>query len=408
LEAEGIPSQFLDFEIPYLALFLWLPIVGLGALGGLVGGALVRRRWAWAGSFVAAAVGLLAALGVSLAFWGYEYVDYRNDYEERRIEQMRVEWQPISSLSASFQELPELSNLWGLQVSPDGKTMAYIADGTVKLWDLKGMVELEQIFSGYDHLISAINGFSPDGRWLITTAQENVVVWPVTGGDAQLILPGLNAAISPDQQVIVTVEEDVGFVFDMETSQQIDQFPLIGYWGDLARCLAFSPDGKLLAECEGKFVQLWYTDSWEPAGQLNLPYSPDLGVWIHSLVFSPDGRLAAAATPDGPFLWDVMDRERLGGTQIVVSDESEIGFSPDGTLVVSAGQGDGAIYLWDAMSRQPVGKLASPDASVVSVTFLSDSQLFARYWRSEDLWIGLFEGKAPQSGGQGIWTLDTP
>jgi WD40 repeat protein len=93
-------------------------------------------------------------------------------------------------------------------------------------------------------------------------------------------------------------------------------------------CLAFSPDGKLLATgANDNRVKIWDLENRE------LFMEPiDHPGWILKVAFSSDGKSLAVESEEGGFLWDISDRRRLNfvaDTEADVDSGPGIEWSPD-------------------------------------------------------------------------------
>jgi WD40 repeat protein/serine/threonine protein kinase len=139
----------------------------------------------------------------------------------------------------------------------------------------------------------------------------------------------------------------------------------------LLSCLAFSPDGSLLATgSENGETRLWDTQTQTLRVTLPKDDYP-----IHSITFSPDGMLVATA--GGAIrLWNIKSGQEhmtLFGRRGTVRS---VAFSPDGTRLVS-GSEDTTAQIWDVETGQILKVLQGHENHVQSVAFSPDGRRVA-------------------------------
>jgi WD40 repeat protein len=131
-------------------------------------------------------------------------------------------------------------------------------------------------------------------------------------------------------------------------------------------CLAYSPDGKLVASCAGRehrggwgSLCLWDVSS----GRLVRTITQHRG-GVSCVAFSPDGRLLGGACwgdHNAPRVWDAFTGELLATFDGHTGQVNSIDFSPDGRLLAS-GSDDCTILLWDLHGIKPSIPQTKPSA----------------------------------------------
>src|SRR5262249_8797542 len=120
---------------------------------------------------------------------------------------------------------------------------------------------------------------------------------------------------------------------------------------DVVNSVAFSPDGKTLADGDDTGnVQLWDVATKQQTSAIP---SPD-GLSGAAAVFSPDGRTLVIGSFDGRVrFWHVATRQQVGGPLTSHNGGTSMAISRDGKTL-AGGFGDGRIRLWDVATPPPV------------------------------------------------------
>ncbi len=240
-----------------------------------------------------------------------------------------------------------------LQYSPDGAMLAFAYEELVDGRAI-GVCELMAIqadkattpFYSNRHLILAI-AFSPAGD---TVAISN---WK---GDVNL--------------------------FKVATGECLARFTGID---DPVRCLAFSPDGKLLA-CGMNWPDLTvqedkeYVVLWDLARKTRYKSAPFRGVTVLSVDFSTDGSSLALGCGDHTVrVWDLAEVEDSGGRVIRAHAPAEawgVAFAPDGPIMATCGD-DHLARLWDIRTHKEIAVCTGAPSLLLAAAFAADRPLLA-------------------------------
>jgi RNA polymerase sigma factor (sigma-70 family) len=296
-----------------------------------------------------------------------------------------------------------------LTFSPDGRTLAAglsTRDQTtgkelhaVTLWDLTSPTEHRRRFAADWRDLHGL-AFTPDGKALVTGGNDtesrivgekpekgSVRLWDVATGQERRRFPveGFDVrsiAVSPDGRLVAAgVSDQTIRIFDLATGQE--RIPRLGGERALAvnprraadlkapgnrhhlvmSCLAFSPDGSVLASgtCGTGITgssQLADVYFWDVARAKELRHFPAHQGWVSALSFSPDGRTLASTGPEPMIrLWDVADGRKVFTQSGHRSRIRNLVVSPADSTIFTAGQ-DGTIRHWDTATGRELGVIA--------------------------------------------------
>ena len=242
--------------------------------------------------------------------------------------------------------------------------------------------------SGHKGYVCSV-AFSPNGQLLASASSDgNIIIWDVVTQTRKLTItewPFYGIAFSPDGSLLVSAcltrensVEDTISLWDVESGRKVD-----GYGnGAVAKAVAFSPDGELVAFSTGG-----NSDSYKRAGFLNAKeFDRDPKLFfnktgttdiVRSMAFSPNSQFLAIGTELRVVqLIEVATGEVKASGDVHRSRVHGITFSPDGSLLVSSGE-DKTVVVWEPLTLAVKKKFSPHKKSVTSVAFSPDGKLLA-------------------------------
>lgn len=252
------------------------------------------------------------------------------------------------------------ANLRALAFSPDGKFLAAgsYQGNAIRIWDL-GTAQVVRTLEG--NPTSALIAFDPQGQ-LLASEPNDLRRWSLPAGEDLGSVTGVaggSIVFSPDRNWLASNPQGRLKLWDAKTWTPRELLPPpSGFFASLAFTEASLPAA--LAESG---LRSWPTVETQPA--------PSLVAFAYAMALSPDKNLLALGHPRGGDV-DVWDLR--GATKVITLSPSQVSinrleFSPDGKLLLSAGQESpltpamiashqlniqSAVTLWDVATWKPV------------------------------------------------------
>lgn len=257
-----------------------------------------------------------------------------------------------------------------MALSPDGKTLAIAGSPllsrwrwelsteqrnfNLRIWNLETKKE-ENRWHVPGHPAHELH-FTPDGREVLSVGWGKVVFHDLKTGKTRQPIPNAQqslraAAISPDGKTVAISTDEPALrqigkaaYYDSATGKEI--FSRTFAFGSF-NTLAFSPNGQWLAISEGgrrstDTLSIWQVPTDKIVRRLSSPRFDH-----YQLAYSPDGRLVAAADPEGISVFEVatgQQRLRFAGGHI--EEIRAVAFSSDTRKFVT-GADDTVVIVWD-------------------------------------------------------------
>ncbi len=272
----------------------------------------------------------------------------------------------------------------GKLIAAEGSPSAGQGTGAIRIWDIASGVE-EHVLTEHTGRVTSL-ALAPDGQTFASGSDDQTIkLWDVASATSIDTLTGhtgfvFDVTFSPDGLNLASASADATVrTWDLGTGQATQV--LTDFVDDVAG-VRYSPDGETLIGCGGRIfanvadpaVRVWSAGD----GQLLNTFT-QFGTSLESVAISGDGATLAAAGA-----YDVNGYVELravaDGTQLMTIDEPawvyEVAFSPDSTLLASAGS-DKVIRVRDATTGGLLHSLTGHTGTIQALAFSPDSAVLA-------------------------------
>jgi len=254
-------------------------------------------------------------------------------------------------------------------------------DGSGILWRTQPAADVASVGVGAGASSVAVGA---NGAFAIGGADGSVRLWTREGGAALLAgcrqhAPVASLAFAGARTVVTAGADGAVEVCRLAGGRSLRLLP-----GTRPQdvVVVSSRDGTLVA-ATGRGAHVWRLPGAEPLGRS----APDEGD-VHGAAFSPDGTLLATAGDDGT----VRVRRLDGGRTRVLGDSPlamrDVAFSPDGSFLAAVGDAGGGptVRLFRMPGGEPAGTLKT-DEALLKVTFSPDGTALALAGASGTAWL---------------------
>jgi len=277
----------------------------------------------------------------------------------------------------------DVSTVMDMALSPDSTRLAALTNSELIVWDLltgetalySGRSDATQIFYAPDK--TELYGMTPAGEGIVFNAQTGALADSFRGHDAY----NGTAAFDRDNGWLALGGSN-GVVKVWDPFERTSLATLDAHDENVV-ALAFSPDGVRLATAAQQKVRLWDWRARELIYEWDTNQS-DIG----RLAFVPDGRLLAAGVRNGAIVWNSDDGTQVFRLPLPPNGATRVlAFSADSRTLVG-GSDSAGIHLWSLADGALLSSLPEMEGNGLVARFSPDSTLLvtAGYGNAPSIW----------------------
>jgi WD40 repeat protein len=272
-----------------------------------------------------------------------------------------------------------------MKFSADSTTVATgSVDGSIKTWDVASGEE-ERTFLGNLKRVTHLE-ISPDGTQIASAIQGgDLIVWPAQRDEAiqenNTISSSVQSfSLSSDGRLLATGHHNHTSLWNMETRELVKELHDKGKDQFGQKRIVLNKDGSYCATAHGSRVKIWDIRRRSVIHEFKLEYGPDGRDYTYGrlkcIAFSPDGKLlAVGGNLRGNFrdisgffkIWHVETGELLHELRSQPKSAMDVEFSLDGETIARTGTGND-VTIWNLKSNEALSLEGHQD-TVSSVDF---------------------------------------
>jgi WD40 repeat protein len=301
-----------------------------------------------------------------------------------------------SSNVASIAKIYQIENgveITSLLFSPDGLYLAVARlDNILHIWSTK---DYHLIYSfTTESLCGDCIAFSPDSRFIAAVRAGrpyDVIVWDLETGKSPwesmgtLVKPDESisgVAFSPDGRLLAEAIENRVLFWEVDEAGYVLAREIVGHSAPV-KSLAFSPDGRrLLTTSADMTAKVWDVNT----GDWLITLSGHTGI-VAKGIYSPDGIWLVTAGYDRTIrFWDSQTGALMKVILEYTTPVSKLAYSPNGQILASSGVRE-RIILWDGLTWVPLLIMKEPGKDDSPLAFSPDNKIFASTSSTNTLWV---------------------